>query len=112
MKFLLMICVDPSIEPEDPSAEAWVKEMDGRGVRLHGHAVRPAAEGRTVRVRDGDVLVGDGPFAETKEQVGGYDVIECASLEEALEVAAKHPVARFGAVEVRPFDDDELGSPR
>jgi hypothetical protein len=56
-----------------------------------------------VRIRDDEVLVSDGPFAETKEQIGGFDVLECASLDEALEVAAKHPVARFGAIDVRPF---------
>jgi hypothetical protein len=56
-----------------------------------------------VRIRGDEVLVSDGPFAETKEQIGGFDVLECASLDEALEVAAKHPVARFGAIDVRPF---------
>ena len=56
-----------------------------------------------MRVRDGEVLVSDGPFAETKEQIAGYDVIECSSMDEAIEVAARHPVATFGAIEVRPF---------
>jgi hypothetical protein len=59
-----------------------------------------------VRVRDDQVLISDGPFAETKEQIAGYDVLECSSLAEAIEVAAKHPVASFGAVEVRPFGPD------
>lgn len=54
-------------------------------------------------VRDGDVLIADGPFAETKEQVAGYDVIECADLDEAMEVASRHPTARLGTIEVRPF---------
>ena len=49
------------------------------------------------------MLIADGPFAETKEQIAGYDIIECADLDEAIEVAAKHPVARFGTIEVRPF---------
>ncbi|WP_336209689.1 SRPBCC family protein [Nonomuraea sp. LPB2021202275-12-8] len=110
MKFLLLIRVDPSVEvtPEESSPEAWVEEMDGRGVRLQGDPLRPAAESRSVRVRDGQVLVGDGPFAETKEQIGGFDLLECADLEEALEVAAKHPVARFGVVEVRQLDEDHV----
>jgi len=56
-----------------------------------------------VRVRSGEVLVADGPFAETKEQIGGLDLVECADLDEAIEVASKHPVARFGSIEVRPF---------
>jgi hypothetical protein len=66
-------------------------------------AALPASYGRTVRVRGDEVLVFDGPFAETKEQIGGFDVLECASLDEAIEVAGKHPVARFGAIDVRPF---------
>jgi hypothetical protein len=56
-----------------------------------------------VRVRDGEALVSDGPFAETKEQILGYDLIECGDLDQAIEVAVKHPVARFGTIEVRPL---------
>jgi hypothetical protein len=54
------------------------------------------------------VLLSDGPFAETKEQVGGYDLIECENLDEALAVAARHPVARFGSIEVRPIWEMEV----
>ena len=57
----------------------------------------------TVRVRDGQTLVADGPFAETKEQIGGFDILECADLDEAIELASKHPVAKFGTLELRPF---------
>ncbi|MFD1544468.1 YciI family protein [Nonomuraea guangzhouensis] len=108
MKYLLLICADPSVEvsADERCAEAWVEEMDRRQVRLEGSALRPASEARAVRVRDGRVLVGDGPFVETKEQVGGFDIVECGSLEEAVEVAARHPVARFGTVEVRAFVAD------
>ena len=77
--------------------------MDGRGVRLQGNQLAPVSDATTVRVREGEILIADGPFAETKEQIGGYDLLECADLDEALEVAAKHPVARFGLLEVRPF---------
>jgi len=56
-----------------------------------------------VRVRGTDVLMADGPFAETKEHIAGFDVIECADLDEALDVAGRDPVAKVGAVEVRPF---------
>jgi hypothetical protein len=59
----------------------------------------------TVRVRDGETLVTDGPFAETKEFVGGFDVLDCADLDEAIEVEAKSPVARFLPFEIRPFRD-------
>jgi hypothetical protein len=54
-------------------------------------------------MRNDEVLIADGPFAETKEQIGGYDVIECANLDEAIAVAAEHPTARIGTIEVRPF---------
>jgi hypothetical protein len=110
MKYLLMICGDDNAElTEDDKAaipaetDAWVAEMDGRGVRLEGHQLRPVSDATTIRVRAGEVLIADGPFAETKEQIAGYDVLECADLDEAIEIASKHPVAKFGAVEVRPF---------
>ena len=114
MKYLLMICRDESVElspdeqaDEDSSTQVWVEEMDGRGVRRFGQGLRPVSDATTVRVRDGDVLVADGPFAETKEQIAGFDVIECADLDEAIEVASKHPVARiYGTIEVRPFWTD------
>ena len=75
--------------------------MIARGIRLHGDRLRPADEAKTVLVRDGEILVSDGPFAETKEIICGYDMLECASLEEAVQVAAAHPVAAFGKIEVR-----------
>ncbi len=110
MKYLLMICADESIEltPEDQEAarsgtEPWGQEMRARGVWLEGDRLRPVSDATTVRVRDREVLIADGPFAETKEQIAGFDIVECADLDEAIEVAAKHPVARFGVIEVRPF---------
>ncbi|GAB2610126.1 YciI family protein [Streptomyces capparidis] len=105
MKYLLLICTDGPIEADgaDLDPTAWVEETTRRGVRLFGHQVRPAADATTVRVRDGELLVTDGPFAETKEQMAGFDVIECADLDEAVEVASRHPMARYGMVEVRPF---------
>jgi hypothetical protein len=65
--------------------------------------LRPAEDATTVRVREEEVLLSDGPFAETKEQMAGYDIIECENLDEAIEVASRHPVARFGSIEVRPL---------
>ncbi len=87
-------------------AEAWLREMDGRGVRLGGNVLGPSNEATTVPVREDDVLIADGPFAETKEQMNGYDILECADLDAAIEVASKHPVAKFGFVEVRAFWQD------
>jgi hypothetical protein len=108
MKYLLLICPDPSLDP-GPDVEkntvAWVEEMERRGVRLDGHRVRPVEEAINVRVRGGKVVTTDGPFAESKEQMCGFDVLDCRDLEEAVEVAAKHPVAGFGTVEVREYWD-------
>ena len=87
----------------EDDARAWVAEMTRRGVFVSGEVLRPPSDATTVRVREGEVLLADGPFAETKEQVGGITVIECADLDEALEVAAAHPVARHGVIEVRPL---------
>ena len=110
MKYMMLVCVDEGTElsPEEaarigPGTEAWVEEMDRRGIRLHGKRLRPVSDATTVSVRGGEVLIADGPFAETKEQIAGYDILECADLDEAIEVASKHPVARFGKLEVRPF---------
>jgi hypothetical protein len=77
--------------------------MTGRGLLRTTGGLRPPAEAKTVRVRRRQLLLSDGPFAETKEQIAGFDILECADLDEAIEVASKHPVARFGKLEVRPF---------
>ncbi|MGW1026371.1 nuclear transport factor 2 family protein [Streptomyces sp. NPDC002577] len=109
MKYMLLVCGDDSADASGMApVEPWVEEQGAqRGVRLHGHRLRPPADAVTVRVRGGEVLRTDGPFAETKEYVAGYDILECDSLEEAVEVAAKHPVATIGAMEVRAFWEDE-----
>lgn len=105
MKYLLMVCVDEPFEAdaEELDPQPWVDEMQRRGVRLTGDRLRPPADATTVRVRDGETIITDGPYAETKEQMGGFDIIECRDLDEAIEVASKHPMARFGMIELRPF---------
>ena len=112
MKYMLLFWVDESgeVTADDDAAiviavKSWVDEMSERGVRLSGGPLRSAAEARIVRVADGEVLVSDGPFAETKEQIGGYDVIDCADLDAAIQIAAGHPLARTAKVEVRPYWD-------
>ena len=115
MKYLMLVCLDPTFEPapgeldDAPDVDEWVKEMDGRGIRLIGERTRPASDATTVRVRGGEVLLTDGPFAETKEQMVGFDVLDCADLDEAIDVASKHPMAWGGLIELRPFweGDDE-----
>jgi hypothetical protein len=108
VKYVLLICDDESVQPSadelagDPDHQRWLEEMTRRGVFLHGARLRPVADATSVRVRSGETLVSDGPFAETKDLVGGFALIECRHLDEAIEVAARHPFARHGVVEVRP----------
>jgi len=102
---MLLICTEPSGEPEAPgdiSIDEWVAETDGSGERLLGERL-PAETAKVVRRRGERLLVTDGPFAESKEQIAGFDLIEAESLERALEIASRHPMARSGLVEVRQF---------
>ncbi len=106
MRYLLLICDDPEAEPYDAEGDTivdWVQENDRRGLSVVGDRLRPPEDARTVRVRSGQLVVTDGPFTETQETIAGFDVLECADLDEALERAAAHPMARFGRIEVRPF---------
>jgi hypothetical protein len=114
MKYLLLVCWDAERmngqtepDPGKPAAEEepfpWVDDLRAQGTWLVGDQLAPPRRARTVRVRDGRRLVSDGPFAETKEAVGGFDLLECGSLEEAIDIAATHPLAEVGAIEVRPL---------
>jgi len=114
MKYLLVHYVDESTvtwfdddvadDPQfDRELEAWDTEMKRRGILVGGGGLRSARTATTVRVRGGDVLVSDGPFAETKEQMAGYSVLECVDLDEAIEVSSRHPTAQIGVFELRPF---------
>jgi hypothetical protein len=104
---MMLVCTDPAVDPRELArmepAGPWAAEMDGRGIRLFGSELEPPGAARTVRVREKHAIVTDGPFAETKEQIAGFDVLECADLDEAIEAAARHPMARVGILEVRPF---------
>jgi len=86
--------------------EVWLEESIRSGVNLQGSRLRPTSDATTVRVRHKEVVVTDGPFAESKEQLAGYDVIECENVDEALAWAAKHPTALIGSIEVRPLFGD------
>ena len=107
IQYVMLVCTDPAVDPREfariEPVDPWVAEMDGRGVRLYGSELEPPGDARTVRVREKHAIVTDGPFAETKEQIAGFDVLECADLDEAIEVASRHPMARLGILEVRPF---------
>ncbi len=105
MKYIMFVCNDPTAEPFDPALNnigEWVAEMDGRGVRLHGDRLKNLKDAVTIKQREGQTLTTDGPFAETKEWIAGYDMLECKDLDEAVSIVAKHPMARFGRIELRP----------
>ncbi len=114
MKFLCLICAEKVMEQMPPAdAEKHYEEYREftESIRRSGHFVgcnrlQPPHTATTVRVRNGRISTTDGPFAETKEQFGGYYVIEARDLKEAIEVAARIPGARMGCVEVRPVAED------
>jgi hypothetical protein len=109
MKYLLIHTYDPNDEHSTegmPPFQSWLEEMTARGVSLDGGYLAEPSDATTVQVRDREVLLSDGPFAETKEQIAGFDVIECADLDEAIEIASKHPTAWQGKIEVRPIAGD------
>jgi hypothetical protein len=121
MKFLFLICaaqgrptptsaeggtVVGTLDRVDDNVDVWVDEFDagdpaGAGKRVVGDALNGHTE--TVRVRNGEVLVTDGPFLESKEYIAGFDLIEAPSIEAARMVAAKHPMAHYTGIEIRPL---------
>ena len=112
MRYLLLINAEESAgatqSPEEAQAMlaeygAWLQEAEKRGVLRGGERLRPTSDATTVRVRDGQTLTTDGPFTETKEQIGGYFVVDCTDLDEAIELASGIPAARHGSIEVRPI---------
>ena len=111
MKYMLLIYANaseaPEYTPEEQQAavQAWFAyqaEAEAAGVLVSNNGLYPVTDATTVRVRDGKTLTTDGPFAETHEQLGGYFLLDCKDLDEAISWAAKNPGARFGSIEVRP----------
>jgi hypothetical protein len=116
VKYLLSIYGDESgrddVSPEEGKATfeaymAFTREVQEAGVMLGGEGLQPTETATTVRVQGGEKTLTDGPFAETKEQLGGFYLLECKDLDEAIEWAAKIPGAQTGSVEVRPVMDYE-----
>jgi hypothetical protein len=108
MNYLLLFWAEGLPSPDELSTlqreiPSWVQTMDRRGVRRFGRELDLPATGAAVRVRGGETLVTDGPFAETKEFVAGFDLLDCADLDEAIAVAAACPIAWIQTTEVRPF---------
>jgi hypothetical protein len=122
MRYLLTIFVDESrfadASPEEGAQMTrayadFTEEIERAGVLRGGDGLQPSSTATTVRMRDGELLLTDGPFAETREQLGGYYLLECGDLDEAVGWAGRIPGARWGAVEVRPvmvYDNERLGS--
>jgi len=114
MRYLLSIYGDESADftPEQGAQmmaayNAFTEEVKAAGAFIGGEGLQPTATATTVRVRDGEPLLTDGPFAETREQLGGFYLLECADLDEAVRWAAKIPGAASGSIEVRPVMDYE-----
>lgn len=106
MRYMMFVATDPEAEPfvpEDDTIGEWAAEVEARGVHVLGDRLRPVEDATLVRVRSGELLVTDGPFTESKEWIGGFDILDCRDLDEAIEIASKHPMARFGRIELRPF---------
>lgn len=108
MRYVLLVCDDENAKltaaeqtAKNAAYAAFQEEITARGVLIGRERLRPTASATSVRVRNAGLVVADGPFAETKEQIAGFYVIECADLDEAVEVAAKVPAALTGTVEVR-----------
>ena len=112
MRYALLICTDETAmfaaSPDEAAASmakyaAFGEEMTKRGVLQGGERLRPTTDATCVQVRNGEVVTSDGPFAETKEQMGGFYLVDCKDLDEAIEVASKIPGAQAGTIEVRPI---------
>lgn len=112
MRYLLMIYTNEQEDAQATEKEqeaimneyyAYTNEVRERGLLQAGEALQPTTTATTVRVRNGNTVTTDGPFAETKEQLGGFYLLECEDLDQAIEYAAKIPGARRGSIEVRPL---------
>ena len=105
MKFIMFVVSDA--QPDSPLDESdidlWVDPLDSSGKRVIGEVLAPTAESTVVRVRGGKVLTTRGPFVETSEVILGFDILDVDDLDEAIEIASRHPMARNGQIELRAF---------
>ena len=109
MRYALLVAIDENTEVTEEDIDRQLSEfmgfqdeMEARGVLIARERLRPTSLSTTVRVRDQGLVVADGPFAETKEQIAGFYIIECEDLDAAIEIASRNPGARYGTIEVRP----------
>ena len=114
MKYLALIYGNETADMSRPEGEqqaemqeyfVYTEEIQKAGVMAAGEALHPTSTATTIRIREGKLTTTDGPFAETREQLGGYYVLDCANLDEAIQWASKIPHAKYGSIEVRPILD-------
>ena len=115
MQYMLLIYMGDSADSGEPSAgtsefeqhvqdyKALSQEVKDKGIMLGADPLEPVTTASTVRVRNGKTEITDGPFAETKETLGGYYLLDCHDLDEAIEYAARIPTAKYGSIEIRPI---------
>jgi hypothetical protein len=110
MRYLLLIYTQEQLEmsgdetgAEFAAYDTFTKELRDRGIYQAGEALRPTSTATTVRVRDGQTVTTDGPFAETKEALGGFYMVDATDLDDAIQLAAKIPGAKHGSIEIRPI---------
>jgi len=104
-RYVMFVATDSTAEPFVPAEDnidEWFADVVEKGAHVLGDRLRPVEDATTVRVRGGRLVVSDGPFTESKEWIAGFDVIDCRDLDEAIEIASRHPMARFGCIELRP----------
>ncbi len=108
MKYMLLVYMNEQAMSDEEREHCYVEsaqltqELNAKGQHLDASPLHPIATATSVRVRDGKRLVTDGPFAETREQLGGYYVVDAKDLDEAIDIAERIPPARFGTIEIRP----------
>jgi hypothetical protein len=105
---MLFICAKPDLRLSDDDeaslpaeVEAWASDLAARGIRLVGHVFEPISDAKTIRRRDDDLQVVDGEMPDAEEPIAGFNLLECDSAEEAIELAAQHPMAKHGSLLLR-----------
>jgi hypothetical protein len=105
VQYLLIISHDNTFVPTKAlitSIYKWINKMSESGIRVYGNPLQPPENAVTIRVREGNAQIKNGPFSNAKEKMCAYELIECGSFEEAVDVAAHHPMAKVATIEVRP----------
>jgi len=105
MKYMMFVVtsLEPDAETDESDVDLWVDPLDAAGKRIIGEVLQPTSASTVVKVRGGKVLTTKGPYVETAEVICGFDILDVEDLDEAIEIASRHPMARNGQLELRPF---------